>query len=323
MEPKRNFMTPLPLLLLLSFVLFLLFLLPSTTAFFSDGTDKAFVKYPRWQACLNGSINFEFRSTDPSGLLLYTDDGGKYDFFELRLVKGKMQLRFNLNSTMGLIIADEYKRLDDNRWHKVGIQRNKLKTVLLIDNWNKSTLSYGLDFQFGSLEKNNYVFLGGMPEFYADPERLQYLALPSVMFEERWRGQIRNLQYSNCSCPLRTAEILDMQDASLDNPCETNNPCNKKDPNCDCLIDPTGSQFCDCSDKSCGPEYVINYIIPFDKIENNLVQNPTQLKAAVSGRGKLRKGVIRRAMDFDGVNDRVTVEAARCVVAVVAHDRRE
>ena len=86
-------------------------LLPSgSDAFYTDGTADSYVQYPRWQACLNGSIGFEFKSDDPDGLLFYTDDGGRYDFFELRLEKGKMMLRFKLTEiTMGKIVASDYK----------------------------------------------------------------------------------------------------------------------------------------------------------------------------------------------------------------------
>ena len=86
-------------------------LLPSgSNAFYTDGTSDSYVQYPRWQACLNGSIGFEFKSDDPDGLLFYTDDGGRYDFFELRLEKGKMMLRFKLTElTMGKIVASDYK----------------------------------------------------------------------------------------------------------------------------------------------------------------------------------------------------------------------
>ena len=93
-----------------SFLLFLLLTVSSSSAFFTDGTENSYVQYPRWQACLNGSISFEFKSNDTDGLLFYTDDGGQYDFFELRLENRKLLLRFKLTKTeMGKINADKYK----------------------------------------------------------------------------------------------------------------------------------------------------------------------------------------------------------------------
>lgn len=94
---------------------FLLFvLLSACDAFFTDGTEDSYVQFPRWQPCLNGSIGFEFKSEDPNGLLLYTDDGGRNDWFELRMENRKLKLRFVLFYTpnqreMQEIITSEYK----------------------------------------------------------------------------------------------------------------------------------------------------------------------------------------------------------------------
>jgi len=238
---------------------FLLFLLLSACdAFFTDGTEDSYVQFPRWQPCLNGSIGFEFKSEDPNGLLLYTDDGGRNDWFELRMENRKLKLRFVLFYTpnqreMQEIITSEYKDLNDNQWHKVTIKRNQKDTILSVDNFQKrtrctSTQCIGNNQRFGTLETNSFVFLGGMPAFYRNPENLAKLTHPEIMYRERWRGQIRNVQYSNCSCPLRSAAIMKLSEARMDNHCETNNPCNQ---NCNCYIDPSGAQQCDCVDKSC------------------------------------------------------------------------
>jgi len=236
--------------------LWLLLTVSSSSAFFTDGTNDSYVQYPRWQACLNSSISFEFKSWDTDGLLFYTDDGGQYDFFELRLENRKLMLRFKLTKHRGKLVTSDYKDLDDNRWHKVMIQVNQKETILAVDEFYIGAKVSNIDFQFGSLERNNFVFLGGMPATYR--ELLKKLALPSIMFDKRWSGQMRNLQYSNCSCPLRSAKIMKLSGARRDNPCEKNypyySPCYKNNPNCDCLIDASGKPQCHCKDKSCRPE---------------------------------------------------------------------
>ena len=45
---------------------------------------------------------------DPDGLLFYTDDGGQYDFFELRMKAGKLLLRYKTDSSMGKIQVDDF-----------------------------------------------------------------------------------------------------------------------------------------------------------------------------------------------------------------------
>jgi len=237
------------------FFVVLLFL-PASNAFFTDGTSESYAQFPRWQACLNGSIGFEFKSDRPDGLLLYTDDGGGYDFFELRLENRKLMIRLKLNDReAGKKIAEDYRDLNDNQWHKVMMKRNNKETVLSIDDYKMSIELSGTEFEFGSIEKNSFVFLGGMPLTYymSNPDLLSTLALPSVVMDKRWRGQMRNVQYSNCSCPLRTATIMKLGGARKDNLCETNNPCDKSNPNCDCLIDKSDKPQCSCTDKSCGP----------------------------------------------------------------------
>jgi len=167
----------------------------------------------------------------------------------LRFKLTKHRGKFVTSGESSPVIIRDYKDMDDNRWHKVMIQVNQKETFLAVDEFYIGAKVSNIDFQFGSLERNNFVFLGGMPATYR--ELLKKLALPSIMFDKRWSGQMRNLQYSNCSCPLRSAKIMKLSGARRDNLCETNNPCDKNNPNCDCLIDSLGKPKCDCTDKSC------------------------------------------------------------------------
>ena len=54
-------------------------------------------------------------------------------------------------------------------------------------------LFQGIDFNFGDIDSNNYVFFGGLPSEYM--RNLASLALPSVMFEHRlveWMNEWMN-----------------------------------------------------------------------------------------------------------------------------------
>ena len=62
-------------------------LLQYINAVYVDGIRGSYAKYPKWNACRNASISFEFKSAG-DGLLMYTDDNGTYDFFEVVLDKG-------------------------------------------------------------------------------------------------------------------------------------------------------------------------------------------------------------------------------------------
>lgn len=64
-------------------------------------------------------MELEFKTDQPNGLLLYTDDGGTYDFFELKLVNGALRLRYNLGG--GAQIVTVGSNLNDGHWHKVQV----------------------------------------------------------------------------------------------------------------------------------------------------------------------------------------------------------
>ena len=51
------------------------------------------------------------------------------------------------------------------------------------------------DMNFGNYTTNSYVYMGGLPSWYTT--KLSSLALPSVVFEPRFRGGIRNVVFAD------------------------------------------------------------------------------------------------------------------------------
>ena len=51
------------------------------------------------------------------------------------------------------------------------------------------------EIEFGNFTTNSYVYVGGLPSWYGT--KLSMLALPSVVFEPRFRGSIRNILYAD------------------------------------------------------------------------------------------------------------------------------
>lgn len=56
------------------------------SGFLLDGSTNSYSQFRKWGGGTNGTLEFEFKTDQPNGLLLYTDDGGTYDFFEIKLV---------------------------------------------------------------------------------------------------------------------------------------------------------------------------------------------------------------------------------------------
>ena len=64
-----------------------------------------------------------FRQGD--GLLLYMDDGGYFDFIEVKLVSGALRCRFNLGE--GAETLSLGRDLDDGAWHR-SVRKSKAIT---------------------------------------------------------------------------------------------------------------------------------------------------------------------------------------------------
>lgn len=159
--------------------------------FLLDGSTNSFSQFRKWGGGTNGSLEFEFKTDQPNGLLLYTDDGGTYDFFEIKLVEGALRLRYNLGGGAQIITVG--RDLNDGHWHKVHVQRHEDRTILTVDGVSQMRTSRGKEFNFGRFSTNSDVFVGGMPTWYNT--KLTLLALPSVIFEPRFVGAVRNLIY--------------------------------------------------------------------------------------------------------------------------------
>ena len=61
---------------------------------------------------------------------------------------------------------------------------------------NSGGLKQNNGLQFGrNFSANSFVYIGGLPSFYST--KLSSLALPSAVFEPRFRGSIRNIVYAD------------------------------------------------------------------------------------------------------------------------------
>lgn len=175
----------------------------TSSPFTLEGSQSSYAQFRRWNTALNGTLEFEFRTDQPNGLILYTDDGGTFDFFEVKLVEGALRLRYNLGGGAQIITAG--RNLSDQRWHQASIRRNGEQTSLTVDHVTVTRTSRGREFAFGNLSTNSLVYVGGLPEWYSS--KLTQLALPSVMFEPRYRGAIRNLIFADANHPTRQQEM--------------------------------------------------------------------------------------------------------------------
>ncbi|KAK9310044.1 hypothetical protein QLX08_000515 [Tetragonisca angustula] len=188
-------------------------------SFVLEGSTTSYAQFRKWNAGLNGTLEFEFKTEQGNGLLLYTDDGGTYDFFEVKLVESALRLRYNLGG--GAQIVTVGHDLGDGHWHKVQITRCNENTTLTVDGVSAVSTSRGKEFEFGKLSGNSDVYVGGMPSWYNS--KLTLLALPSVIFEPRFNGFIRNLVYADGENTVPRRQEMKSRDAKCGGfPCVEN-----------------------------------------------------------------------------------------------------
>lgn len=176
--------------------------------FVLEGSPTSFAQFPRWVPGPNGSLEFEFLTREPSGLFLYTDDGGSYEFFEVKLIEGAVRLHYNLGGGARLLTVG--RGLNDGTWHKVRVSRRHDRTQLTVDGATETRSAKALVHEFGSPASNSFVYVGGLPELLTRQVGAK-LTLPVITLEPRFAGQFRNLVYTGADGKSRQQDMIASQ----------------------------------------------------------------------------------------------------------------
>ncbi|XP_071069845.1 neurexin 3 isoform X5 [Dasypus novemcinctus] len=211
------------------------------------GLPNQWARYLRWDASTRSDLSFRFKTNVSTGLLLYLDDGGVCDFLCLSLVDGRIQLRFSMDCAETAVLSN--KQVNDSSWHFLMVNRDHLRTVLVLDGEGQSG---ELQPQRPNMDVVSDLFLGGVP---ADI-RPSALTLDGVQAMPGFTGFILDLKYGNSE-----PRLLGSQDVQLDaegpcseRPCENGGICFLLDghPTCDCSTTGYGGKLCS-EDVSQGP----------------------------------------------------------------------
>jgi neurexin len=179
----------------------LLLLLPLTSPFILEGSDVSYAKFlplrfPSSRNTTSTSILLEFNTNQPDGLILYTDSPDLDQFIELKLVEGSLRLRFNINSS-GTQVITVGRHLNDGLWHRVDVKVDNNELALTVDGFvtqSRNIKGNSRGNTQGGEQQLGFVYVGGLPVQFN--EKIAELSLPSVVFEPRFRGAVRNIIYS-------------------------------------------------------------------------------------------------------------------------------
>ncbi|KAG8236175.1 hypothetical protein J437_LFUL013441 [Ladona fulva] len=117
------------------------------------------------------------------------------------------------NKVFGRIIWKEFIAIVRSNGSRrlVRVTRDVERTSLTVDGVTRTKVSRGREFNFGSLRTNSDVFVGGVPTAWYG-SRLALLALPSVIFEPRFGGSVRNLVYADEEMGVPRRQEVKMKD---------------------------------------------------------------------------------------------------------------
>lgn len=99
---------------------------------------EAYISLPKWNTKKTGSISFDFRTTEPNGLLLFSHgrlqppkEGRaerlhKADYFAMELLDGYLYLLLDMGSG-GIKMRASSKKVNDGEWCHVDFQRDGRK----------------------------------------------------------------------------------------------------------------------------------------------------------------------------------------------------
>ncbi|CAL4079401.1 unnamed protein product, partial [Meganyctiphanes norvegica] len=121
---------------------------------------SAYVALPQLKAYASTNLYFQFKTLQPSGLILYNAGKG-HDFIALELVYGHIILHLNLGDGPMRLRDNSKGTLNDNKWHTVTVSRpsRNQHSLMVDDNVATSTNSRASE----NLDLQGFLYLGGVP----------------------------------------------------------------------------------------------------------------------------------------------------------------
>ncbi|XP_033634372.1 neurexin-1-like isoform X4 [Asterias rubens] len=136
---------------------------------FTFHTTEVHVQLPQIKTYPSLSLFFQFKTTEPNGLLFFTE--GELDFMAIELVDGFIYYVFNLGGGAKMLRGNTRERLNDNRWHEVGISHDSRdRQVLKVD--ARSVRSRATE-EANHFDFSENLFIGGKETFEFLPEKIQ------------------------------------------------------------------------------------------------------------------------------------------------------
>nr|XP_061795439.1 contactin-associated protein-like 4 [Nerophis lumbriciformis] len=150
-------------------------------AFFA--TETSYLHFPTFHSELSGDISFLFKTSAPSGVFL--ENLGIRDFIRVELSSpSRVLFSFDVGNGPLEVGVDSNSALNDERWHRVRVERNVKEASLRLDALPAATLQAPADGHV-HLQLNSQLFIGG-----------------TASRQKGFRGCIRSLQLNGATLDL-------------------------------------------------------------------------------------------------------------------------
>ncbi|KRZ89073.1 Neurexin-1a [Trichinella sp. T8] len=186
-----------------------------------EGSGSSYARFPRWHQAFENVLSVELRTKKPNALLIYIDDSGLGNFYEISIFEGKIRLQFRLgarqlknnatatqlalNGTTAKLLQIEEVQVDDGQWHRVVLYHFWETVKLQVD--QSVVFSKVLDqqdFVFADYEQSSDVYVGGLPVAM----QASSLSFPFAKALPRFEGSVRNLIYRTVPHGITAPSIL-------------------------------------------------------------------------------------------------------------------
>ncbi|XP_073692626.1 neurexin 2b isoform X2 [Garra rufa] len=135
-------------------------------------TAESYIALPRWDTKKTSSISFDFRTTEPSGLLLFSHGKPqsskeqrpgremKTDYFAMELLDGFLYLLMDMGSG-SIKLKTSNKKVNDGEWCHVDFQREGRRGSISV---NSRSIPFSSNEGSEILDLDSDMYLGGLPE---------------------------------------------------------------------------------------------------------------------------------------------------------------
>ncbi|XP_068258503.1 neurexin-1 isoform X4 [Nyctibius grandis] len=218
-------------------------------------TPESFISLPKWSAKKTGSISFDFRTTEPNGLILFSHGKPRHqkdakhpqmvkvDFFAIEMLDGHLYLLLDMGSGTIKIKALQ-KKVNDGEWYHVDFQRDGRSGTISV---NTLRTPYTAPGESEILDLDDDLYLGGLPENKAGlvfPTEVWtallnygYVGCIRDLFIDGQSKDIRQMAEIQSTAGVKPSCSRETAKPCLSNPCKNNGVCR----------DGWNRYVCDCS----------------------------------------------------------------------------